>query len=52
MNKVKVGFLPLYVKLYDDVCPEYISFAACVNKVTDAVSAWDAQHEGSVVSDD
>ncbi|WP_326832252.1 anaerobic sulfite reductase subunit AsrA [Olsenella porci] len=36
----------------DDVCPEYISFAACVNKVTDAVSAWDAQHEGSVVSDD
>lgn len=23
MNKVKVGFLPLYVKLYDDVCPEY-----------------------------
>ena len=23
MSKVKVGFLPLYVKLYDDVCPQY-----------------------------
>lgn len=34
----------------DDVCPEYISFAACVNKVSDAVAEWDAQHEGSVVS--
>ena len=35
----------------DDVCPEYISFAACVNKLSDAVDEWDAQHEGSVARD-
>ncbi|MCH3947525.1 MAG: anaerobic sulfite reductase subunit AsrA [Olsenella sp.] len=35
----------------DDVCPEYISFAACVNKLSDAVDEWDASHEGSVSVD-
>ena len=22
MQKIKIGFLPLYIKLYDDTCPE------------------------------
>ena len=35
----------------DDVCPEYISFAACVNKLADAADEWDARHEGSVSVD-
>lgn len=35
----------------DDVCPEYISFAACVNKLADAPDEWDARHEGSVSVD-
>lgn len=29
----------------DDVCPEYISFAACVNKLTDACEREEAQDE-------
>ena len=29
----------------DDVCPEYISFAACVNKLTDACKREEAHHE-------
>ena len=29
----------------DDVCPEYISFATCVNKLTDACEREEAHHE-------
>jgi len=30
----------------DDVCPEYISFAACVNKLNDACKAYEKDAEG------
>ena len=29
----------------DDICPEYISFAACVNKLNDACEAYEKEEE-------